>query len=459
MQALSINEERSKSKYLKVPAERAAFYKCSVFFVFALYVMPQYFGIPNPFFDLTLVRIAIIILLIFIICDYTRIRDFVTCIINEKISRVLIPYFVVLLYTMVLRIDINAFLNPFIELLEMYLLIYVIKDSLGTEKTVKLIQAYIYALIIIGFIEMVIQVSPFSFLVTVDDVYTGRFIRGGHYRIMNNCNHSIGYGMLLVTALPFAGYDVEKETYNLFRRPLLLIGIIVNIFATGSRSSLGIMFAEIFLMLILSDKEHHRENIFAIVSGLVAFTVFVFVFQGTAFGKYVLLQITSLIDSFFNTQFSLKYGADLTHLNQSAAYRDLLHQVFKVGWLNPFLGIGRKRGFASEVNGLVVQSIDNFYIAEYIRYAYPGMLSYIAVIIYMVYAMLKDVVKTHSALIRTLFIGTVCYCMHLYIADSLQTLKYLYVLFALYICADKTPFTPDEKGKYFGKRESKYVKK
>ncbi len=239
----------------------------------------------------------------------------------------------------------------------------------------------------------------------------------------------------------------------------MLIGIIVNIFATGSRSSLGIMFAEIVLMLILSDKEHNRENIFAIVSGLVAFTVILFVFQGTSFGKYILLQITSLIDSFFNTQFSLKYGSDLTQLNQSSAYRDLLHQIFKVDWLNPFLGIGRKRSFSSVVNGLVVTSIDNFYIAEYIRYAYPGMLSYIAVVIYMIYAMLKDMVKTHSALIRTLFIGSVCYCMHLYIADSLQTLKYLYVLFALYICADKTPFTPDEKGKYFEKRKSKYVKK
>ena len=166
-----------------------------------------------------------------------------------------------------------------------------------------------------------------------------------------------------------------------------------------------------------------------------------------------------MIDSFFDTQFSLKYGAYLTQLGQCAAYRDLLHQVFKVGWLNPFLGIGRKRAFSSEVNGLVVQSIDNFYIAEYIRYAYPGMLSYIAVVVYMIYEMLRDVVKTHSALIRTLLIGSVCYCIHLYIADSLQTLKYLYILFALYICADKTPFTPDEKGKYFGKRELKYVKK
>jgi predicted PurR-regulated permease PerM len=219
------------------------------------------------------------------------------------------------------------------------------------------------------------------------------------------------------------------------------------------------MFAEIFLMIILSDKEYHRKNLLVVVSSITAFVVIVFVLQGTSFGKYVLLQITSLIDSFLHTQLSVKYGGDTTQLGQSASYRKLLQQVFHVSWLNPILGIGRKRAFSSEINGLVVQSIDNFYIAEYIRYAYPGMLSYIAIIIYMLYKMLKDAFQTRSALIRTLFIGTVCYCMHLYIADSLQTLKYLYVLFALFICSDKTPFIPQEKGKYFGKRESKYVRK
>jgi hypothetical protein len=459
MQAVSSTKEVSKSKYLKDSAEKTAFYKNSIFFVFALYVMPQYFGIPNPIFDLTIVRIAIIILLVFIISDYTRLRDFIDLIKNEKLSLALLPYIVVLLYTMVLRIDINAFLNPFIELLELYLLIYVIRDSLGIDKTVQLIQSYIYALVILGFIEMLIQFSPFEFLETIRGLSTGRFIRGGHYRIMSNCIHSIGYGLLLVTAMPFAGYDVEKKSYNLFRRPFLLIGIIVNIFATGSRSSLGIMFAEVFLMLILSDKEHHRKNLLIIISSVTAFIVVVFVLQGTSFGKYVLLQITSLIDSFLHTQLSARYGGDTTQLGQSASYRKLLQQVFRVRWLNPLLGIGRKRAFSSEINGLVVQSIDNFYIAEYIRYAYPGMLSYIGMILYMLIKMLKDVFNTRSALIRTLFIGAICYCMHLYIADSLQTLKYLYVLFALYVCSDKTPFVPEEKGKYHGKRESKYVRK
>lgn len=459
MQALVQSKEISTSKYIKEPAEKVAFYRCAVFYIYALYVMPQYFGIPNPVFDLTIVRIGIVLLLVFIICDYTRLRDFLSCILHEKASLAVLPYVIVLLYTMVLRADINALLNPLIEILEMYLLIYVVKDSIGTDKTIKLIQKFIYILVILGIVEMIMKQSPFAYLVTIDGLYTGRYMRGGHYRIMSSCNHSIGYGMLLITAMPFAGLDVDTKKFDLFRRPFLLIGTIVNIFATGSRSSLGLMFLVFVLMLIMSDKEYFRRNVLIVVTSVTAFAVLTFLLQGTGFGKYILLQITSLIDSFFHTKLSAKFGADVTQLGQSASYRKLLKKVFKVSWLNPVLGIGRKRAFSSTIDGLVVQSIDNFYIAEFVRYAYPGMISYIALLLYMLIGMLRDMFKTRSATIRTLFIGALCYCLHLYIADSLQTLKYLYVLFALYLCCEKTPYVPEEKGKYFGKRESKYVRK
>lgn len=457
MNSLNKATDYEISKYLKEPREKILFYRASVFYIFALYVMPQYFGIPNPIFDFTIVRIAIVILLVFIAFDYSRIRDFISCITHERMSLALLPYVFVLLYTMVLRVDINAFLNPFIELLELYLLIYVIKDSLGTEKTIKIIQVFIYILVILGFVEMVIKKSPFSYLETIKGTYTGVFIRGEHYRIMSNAVHSIGYGLILVTAMPFAGLDVDEKTFNILRRPILLIGIIVNIFETGSRSTLGIMFAEVLLMLVFSDKKYMKNNILIVFASAITFTVALFLLQGTSVGRYILLQITSVIDSLFNTSISLKYGADET-LGQSASYRKLLKQVFFVDWLNPLLGIGRKRGFASEINGLVVESIDNYYIAEYIRYAYPGMFSYIFFLVYVGVCMLKDMYRTRSAIIRAVFVGALSYCLHLYIADSLQTLKYLYVLLALYICCEKTDFIPEEPGRYFKKRKSRYVK-
>ncbi len=449
----------SISRYLKKPRENTLFHRASLFYIFCLYVMPQYFGIQNAIFDLTIVRISIIILLVFIFCDYTRQGEFLKCFIEDKSSWVLLPYVIVLFYTMILRVDPKAFLNPFIEFLEMFLLIYTIKDDLGVDKTIKILIGFIYLLTILGILEIFMQVSPFSYLVTIRGIYTGRYIRGGHYRIMSSTNHSIGYGMLLVTALPFVGIDVDKKKYNIFKRPILLALVVTNVFATGSRSSLGVMLFELALMFIFSDREYLRKNLLIVVTYGTAFAILVFLLQGTAIGKFILLEITSLLDTLFGTQMSIKYGANIEALGQSASYRKLLKEVFHVSWLNPVLGIGRKRVFSSEINGLVVQSIDNFYIAEYIRYAYPGMLSFIAFLAFMGYRMLKDIIITRSAIIRMVLIGSISYCIHLYIADSLQTFKYLYVLFALYVCCDKTPYVPPDPGKYFRKKESKYVRK
>lgn len=446
------NVKNNKSKYFKESLERQWFRKVGLAYMFSLYVLPQYFGIANPLFDLTIVRITIIVAVIFIINDKERTASFKQIIVTEKMGLVLIPYFMVLLYTMVLRVDINAFLNPFIEFLEMYLLIYIIRDTFGFKQSVKIFLGFIYLLVILGVIESITSVSPFSYLVTIKGIYTGRYLRGGHYRIMSNAGHSLGYGLMLITALPFAAYDYEKEELNIFRRPVFLGLLIFNIFMTGSRSTLGVAFGEIFAIFLLSDFKYIKHNTMLLLSSFTIFAFLTFVLQRTSFGSYVMLQITSLVDSLFDTTYSVKYGANYLQLRQSKAYRDLLKRIFHVEWLNPILGIGRKRGFKSMVDGKRIASIDNFYIAEYVRYAYPGMVSYILFLVYMGLRMAYDIYKTHSAAIRMVFIGSVFYCLHLYIADSLQTFKYLYVLFALYLCVDKKEYVP-------AKDPCKYIKR
>ena len=457
MQAITENT----SKYFKAPREKVIFYRCAVVYIFALYIMPQYFGIPNPVFDLTAVRIMIIVLLGLIVCDYGRFRSFNSLFLKEKAAIALLPYLFVLAYTMFFRADINAFLNPFIELLEMFLMVYVIKDSLGTDKVIKMVTAFIYALVILGIIEFFIKVSPFSFMVNLEGVYTGVFIRGGHYRVMSNCVHSLGYGLLLTTAMPFSGYDVKNGEYNILRRPLLLIGIIVNIFMTGSRSTLGIMFLELFLMFVISEKKYLKNNTLILTACVVSFALFTFLAQKTSIGNYILLQLTSVIDSIFDTKLAENFGSSSTSMSSSTAYRHYLYNIFSVSWLNPIVGIGRKRSFHAMVNGVLIRSVDNFYIAEYIRYAYPGMIAYIFFLLFMLGSMLRDIFITKSSLIKALFVGAFCYVMHLTVVDSLQTLKYLYVLFAIYICCDKEKKLPEveETSLYRGKRKSKYARK
>ena len=124
-----------ESKYVKPARELKVFQWIAVAFLFSLFVMPQYFGIPFPLFDLTLLRIMIIIVTFIIIAHDKRKREFVDLIVSSGFTKALLPYLFVLVYTMVLRVDINALLNPFIELYSLYLLVYIIQYSLGVEKT------------------------------------------------------------------------------------------------------------------------------------------------------------------------------------------------------------------------------------------------------------------------------------------------------------------------------------
>ena len=112
-----------KSKYLKPAREENIFRSVAVFFLFSLFVMPQYFGLPTPFFDFTLLRMALLLVLFMIVYDDDRKVAFADLILHSKLTIVLIPYMFVLCYTMVLRADINALLNPFLELFSLYLLI------------------------------------------------------------------------------------------------------------------------------------------------------------------------------------------------------------------------------------------------------------------------------------------------------------------------------------------------
>lgn len=454
-----MKEINSTSKYIKPARENKIFYAASVVFLFSLFILPQYFGIPFPMFDFTMLRIMIIVLLLMILGDRDRRNDFVKVITNYRYSLVLVPYLIVIGYTMVLRVDINAFLNPFLEIVAMYLLIYTVKYSLGLEKTINLIVGFTYVIAILGMVEFVIGRSPFSYLETISGIYTGQFIRSGHYRIMGPCNHSLGYGLMLVAITPISCIDIKEKNVNILKHPMLMILLLANVFFTGSRSTLSVFVVEIFLLFLFSSNIVKKKAIliFGIVLSVVA--VYVIAFNQTSVAQYIMLQITTILDEIFGTELSVQYGASIAALSSSSNYREQLMSIFTLDWLNPFLGIGRKRAFASEINGSYIHSVDSFYIAEYIRYAYPGLFTYIMYLGYFIIGMVRRFKSEGGGIHKGLFAAVVCYLINLYWVDSLQTLKYLYIIFVIYIV-----FVGDEeKLKSFklerNKIASRYIKK
>jgi hypothetical protein len=165
---------------------------------------------------------------------------------------------------------------------------------------------------------------------------------------------------------------------------------------------------------------------------VVAFVMFLIVFYDTKIGQYVLMQIATIIDEFFGTEYAVLFGAETTRLENSEAYRKVLPLVFKLDWLNPLVGRGVSRKFAAEINGVFIESIDNYYVSQYIKYAYPGLVTYILFIITVIVMMVWAIRKHGSIIFKMTLVGTVCYFINLWWVDALQTLKYEYIIIAIF---------------------------
>lgn len=401
------------------------------FLLFTDFLMPQYFGI-NIGFDFTCTRIADVLICLYMVLNPQVFRHF--CYTTVR-CRVLIPsllYLMVCGYTMVLSADINAFFLPLMEFLTLYLLIYGIRFVLGYKRAVRWSILCAYILSVYGLIEYVCRQSlMLKFLRTVPTNVRNAY-RSGQYRIMGPCQHPLGYGLLLILFVALAALDVEKDKVNLFKRPVLMLLLLVNVFLTGSRSTLGIVILEFILILCFSCKENVKKSLLIAAGFLVALSIFLLLFSGTNLAKTIMLSITSVIDQFFGTNLAANYGAETTRLDDSENYRKVLPKIFQLDWLNPIVGRGLKRAFGAEIDGVYIHSIDNYYVMQYIKYAYPGLVTYVMFIITTLVCFVKEIFQYRSGLSKLILIGSFCYFFNLWWVDALQTLKFEYVMIALF---------------------------
>ena len=408
----------------------------NMFLLIALFVMPQYFGIHIGW-DITCTRLANILISVYALINYRVFNQFAKVFLHCSVTIPLMIYLFVAFYTMIFRVDVNAFMMVFLEILTFYMLIFAIRYVIGIKRAIKIIIGCAYFLSAYGFVEFAEGQSLYlKFLKTVP-TGVANVIRSGYYRIMGPCGHALGYGLLLILFIAIACIDYEKDEMFLYKRPLLLGMLVGNVFLTGSRSSTAIMIIEIILIICLSKKNQRKKAILYSGGILFAVVIFLLMFHNTKIGKYILLQITVLIDGVFGTQLSVQFGAETSRLEDSENYRDFLPYVFTLDWLNPFVGRGVKRSFAATIYNSAgesanIQSIDNYYVSQYIKYAYPGLITYVIFIITSLVSMFRGAIKYKSDTIKVLIIGFICYFVNLWWVDALQTLKFIYAFLAVF---------------------------
>lgn len=412
-------------------------YGINMFLIITTFLMPQYFGIDIGY-DITCTRFSLIILFIYVLINPKIFRVFTKNCINVLMTIPLALYLFVSIYTMVYRVDINAFMLVFLEILAMYVLFFGIRFVIGVRKSFKAILFCAYFLGIYGVVEFVAGHSLYlQFLRTLPTHVVNSF-RSGHYRIMGPCGHPLGYGLLLLIFVGVSCIDLEKDDIYLFRRPFLLIVLLVNVFLTGSRSTLAICIMEMILVIIFSKGNYRKKALWYCFVGIFVLGVFILATFKTPIGRYVLMQITSVIDLAFDTQLSAKFGADVSTLEGSEDYREYLPRIFGLDWLNPLIGRGVKHQIgvtftAEDGSHVYIHSIDNFYVSQFIKYAYPGLVTFSMFIITTVFNIVREIIKRKSGVYKGILICFVCYFFNLWYLDALQTLKFIYVIVAWFL--------------------------
>lgn len=419
------------------------------------WVMPQYFGIHIGF-DFTTTRILNMLILAYFIFNRKAGNHFLRSMLDVQLTPFFMAYMFVMVYTTVLRVNVNTFFLNFLDILTFYMVYYGIRYVIGVKKAIDWTVKFAAGISIYGIIEYVLKFSPMSkFLLTLPSVAVSGF-RSGQYRISGPCVHPIAYGMLLILLLAVICIDYERDEIYLFKHPVVLILLLLNIFLTGSRGPLGIAVLEVLLIIIFS-KRINKKKTFIVLSALIILAVIVeAAIYNTSLGQYIMMQITSVIDEVFGTSFSLKYGANLDLLNMSSDYRDYLPRVFTVEWLNPLVGQGANAQVGFEFDGTYIKSIDNFYVALYIRYAYPGLITFVAIQVMSIVYMVRTAIRHHSSLCAATAIAMFAYSVSLYWADYLQTTKYMYIVLAIYCSYYSEKFQLKERNERSKRKNNKF---
>ncbi len=400
------------------------------FLILTSYIMPQYFGIHIGY-DITCTRFANMVILLYMVLNPKVMTHFLKTSFRCEIFYPLMMYLFVSFYTMLYRADINAFFLIFLELLTLFMIIYGIRYVVGYKRVLRWSVNCAYFFSVYGLIEYVYGKSIFlQFLATVPTPVKNLY-RSGHYRIMGPCGHSLGYGLLLIIFIALACLDVERNELYLFRRPVLIMLLLVNVFLTGSRSTLGIAVIEAAVIFLFSNRKNVKKTLLMLGVTIVAVGVFLLLFGGTGMGRYVLGQIMSVVDHALGTNYAANFGVDTTTLENSTLYREALPYIFTLDWLNPLVGRGTKFSGA-EVHGVYMHSCDNYYVSQYIKYAYPGLISYVLFMLVSLVVLIRQIYTKSSAIAKTVLIGGVFYFINLWWVDSLQTTKFLYILIAIF---------------------------
>ena len=231
--------------------------------------------------------------------------------------------------------------------------------------------------------------------------------------------------------LPLLWYDFEKNKIDISKNKFLTILIAINIFLTGSRLTIGTLILAFILCYIMQTRDVFLKNSIVLIIIVPILCLVIYMNRDVEFFRSIIRTFLSAVDEVLGSSYSVAYGAEEATLYNSTFYRELLWKNTILGdWLNPWFGRGGGYNLNMYIQGYYIRSCDNYYVAQYIAYGIPGVITWIMMslsfFIDMIYVFMK-----RNFLGYAIGVSFVCYFVSLWYLDHLQTFPIMMSLFGL----------------------------
>lgn len=419
-------------------------------FIILTPIIPLYLAIDVST-SLPLLSAYRLLYLLFIIDELIikkKISKLIDCIKKDMFTNIIFIYIASLFIATIINFNKTSLVNLISIIIEQILLYYIICINIKSMKTVELIIDLIIkvslVLSILGVIEYLTSFNIFSLLDTSKRLSSSNYIRMGSLRVSTSFNHSLGYGLYLVLFIPIVMYrmhksKLEKKKTNLYFDRVTFILMNINLILTGSRSTILILIFQYSIMFLMSS---WRKQVIISIVGIIIFGA-ITIFSISPVGEnipgisminnnikmlYDTLLGTNLVDNFGDNDDPFIYRGKLIEYALSKKGKEFIAGqglgfirdnplVFDIPELNPW-------------GPTISYSVDNYYILKFLEVGFIGLIGTIALFFKYLRSIFINIKINYFN--KMLFVSMIGYLVNLFMVDQLETIKYLWILLALY---------------------------
>lgn len=418
--------------------------------VFLLSILPIYFGVRVSNF-LPLITVFRIVYFIFIIDEIfikNKINKLIIEIKKEKLTKLIIALIIAYNLSIIINFEAKSIMNLCAICLEDILFYYIIKINLDNaeslNKILKTIALSTLILGILGIFEYLFSFNIFNLLNITNDsrlLQGDIYIRMNSIRVMTSFGQPLAYNLYLAITIPIVIYAIKlyKIEKNLKLEILYkfdLIILLINLVLTGSRSAIIILCIQMFIIFMFKN---YKQKINLIISFLLISIIAITISLST---ENILLDgikkyAYSVSDAVLGTELTQDFG---TNENAFLYRKILIENAMKLRGKKLLFGSGPEymrenpiTVYSWKVNEWdskwELKSIDNYYLVILFNY---GIIVLIVIIILFV-TFLKQSYRyiRRDQLSLYLFVSLIGYMLYLLIVDELETMKYLWIVFAI----------------------------